>query len=143
MYRSSERCLQMYGCVRCFTRTHTERARVRGRWIIFMILNCGCAMAQVVSRRPLTAEVQGSRPGQSMWDLWRTVHSDRFVSEFFGFPLSISFHRRSPCSNIAWGGDNRPTFSRSSETQSHPIYMNMDIILECGWFKFQVPKHHL
>jgi hypothetical protein len=32
----------------------------------------------------------GSRPGQSMWDLWWTKwHCDRFFSEFFGFPLSI------------------------------------------------------
>jgi hypothetical protein len=38
-----------------------------------------------------------SRPGQSMWDLWWTKwHWAMFFSEFFGFPLSISFHRRSP-----------------------------------------------
>jgi hypothetical protein len=31
-----------------------------------------------------------------MWDLWWTVwHWDRFFSESFGFPLSISFHRYS------------------------------------------------
>jgi hypothetical protein len=36
----------------------------------------------------------GSIPGQSMWDLWWTKwHWDRFSPEFFGFPLSISFHR--------------------------------------------------
>jgi hypothetical protein len=41
----------------------------------------------------------GSIPGQSMWDLWWTKwHWDRFFSEYFGFPLSISFHR---CS-ITW-----------------------------------------
>jgi hypothetical protein len=29
-----------------------------------------------------------------MWDLWWTKwHWDRFFSEYFGFPLSISFHR--------------------------------------------------
>jgi hypothetical protein len=39
----------------------------------------------------------GSRPGQSMWDLWWIKwHWDRFFSEFFCFLLSISFHRRSP-----------------------------------------------
>jgi hypothetical protein len=33
-------------------------------------------------------------PGQSMWDLWWTKrHWDRFLPEYFGFPLSISFHR--------------------------------------------------
>jgi hypothetical protein len=35
-----------------------------------------------------------SIPGQSMWDLWWTKwHWDRFFPEYFGFPLSISFHR--------------------------------------------------
>ena len=35
-----------------------------------------------------------SIPGQSVWDLWRTKwHWDRFFPEYFGFPLSISFHR--------------------------------------------------
>jgi hypothetical protein len=39
----------------------------------------------------------GSRTGQSMWDLWWTKwHWDRLFSEFICFPLSISFHRRSP-----------------------------------------------
>jgi hypothetical protein len=37
--------------------------------------------------------------GQSMWDLWWTKwHWDRFLPEYFGFPLSISFHRWS----ISW-----------------------------------------
>jgi hypothetical protein len=44
----------------------------------------------------------GSLQDQSMWDLWWTKwHWDRFLSEFFGFPLSISFHRRSP-THIIW-----------------------------------------
>jgi hypothetical protein len=31
-----------------------------------------------------------------MWDLWWTKwHWDRFVPEYFGFPLSVSFHRYS------------------------------------------------
>jgi hypothetical protein len=38
-----------------------------------------------------------------MWSLWWTKWLwDRF-SEFFSFPLSISFHRGSPYSYIAWG----------------------------------------
>jgi hypothetical protein len=38
-------------------------------------------------------------PGKSMWDLWWTKwHWDRFFPEYFGFPLSISFHR---CS-VTW-----------------------------------------
>jgi hypothetical protein len=33
-------------------------------------------------------------PGQYMWDLWWTKwYWDRFFPEYFGFPLSISFHR--------------------------------------------------
>jgi hypothetical protein len=36
-------------------------------------------------------------PGQSMWDMWWTKWLwDRYFSEFFGFPLSASFHCRSP-----------------------------------------------
>jgi hypothetical protein len=32
--------------------------------------------------------------GSIQWDLWWTKwHWDRFFSESFGFPLSISFHR--------------------------------------------------
>jgi hypothetical protein len=35
-------------------------------------------------------------PGRSMWNLWWTKwHCDRSFSEYFGFPLSISFHRYS------------------------------------------------
>jgi hypothetical protein len=40
-----------------------------------------------------------SRPDQSMWDLWWTVwHWDRFFYEFFGFLLSVLFHRGPPYS---------------------------------------------
>jgi hypothetical protein len=36
----------------------------------------------------------GSIPGQSIWDLWWTKwHWHRFFPEYFGFPLSVSFHR--------------------------------------------------
>jgi hypothetical protein len=53
-------------------------------------------MAQAVSRRPLTAEARvrarvnpcGICGGQK----W---HWDRFFSEYFGFPLSVTFHRGS------------------------------------------------
>jgi hypothetical protein len=32
-----------------------------------------------------------------MWDLWWAKwHWERFFSEFFGFSVNISFHRRSP-----------------------------------------------
>jgi hypothetical protein len=45
------------------------------------------AIAEAVSHRPLTAEAR------DLW--WTKCHWDRFFSEFFGLPLSISFHRRS------------------------------------------------
>jgi hypothetical protein len=51
------------------------------------------AMAQAVSRRPLTAEARVRSRGLSMWDLWwKKWHWDRFFFQYFGFPLSISFH---------------------------------------------------
>jgi hypothetical protein len=51
-------------------------------------------MAQVVSRRPPIPESRVRSRGQSMWDLWWTkCHWDRFLPEYFGFPLSVSFHR--------------------------------------------------
>jgi len=35
-------------------------------------------------------------PDHSMWDLWWTKwHCDRFLSQYFCFPLSVSFHQRS------------------------------------------------
>jgi hypothetical protein len=47
----------------------------------------GRAMAQAVSRRPLTTEARGSVPGKSMWDLWWTKwHWDRFFFELLVFP---------------------------------------------------------
>ena len=40
---------------------------------------------------------KGSIPGQSMRDLWWTKwHKDRSFSQHIGFPLSVSFHRRTP-----------------------------------------------
>jgi hypothetical protein len=51
------------------------------------------------------------RDWQSMWDVrWTKWHWDRFLSEFFSFTLSISFHH----SNIL------PRDGRSSETKPHP-----------------------
>jgi hypothetical protein len=60
-----------------------------------------------------------------MWDLWWTKwHWHRFFSESFSFPLSVSFHQDSIL--ITWGMNNRPTDGHKSETQSHPIDMNMN-----------------
>jgi hypothetical protein len=85
-----------------------------------------CALAQMVSLRPLTAEARfRTRFRQSMWDLWWTKWQwDRFFSEFFCFAVSLSFHHDSPCSYIAWETNNRPVGGRSSETSSYAIDMN-------------------
>jgi hypothetical protein len=46
-----------------------------------------------------TTHNKSASSGEFMWDLWWTNwHWDMFFSEYFGFPLSISFHR---CS-ISW-----------------------------------------
>jgi len=42
----------------------------------------------LLPRRP------GIKPGYSMWDLWWTkLYWGLFCLEFFGFPLSLSFHQ--------------------------------------------------
>jgi hypothetical protein len=65
----------------------------------------GHAMAQVSH-----CEGPGSRPGQSMWDLWWTKwHSDRFLSEFFGFPLSIYHSTVVLQTHIIWAMRNMLT----------------------------------
>jgi hypothetical protein len=46
----------------------------------------GSAIAQVVSRRPLTAEARVRSRGQSLWGFWWTKwHWDRFFSELSVF----------------------------------------------------------
>jgi hypothetical protein len=66
-------------------------------------------MAQVVIRRPLTAETR-FRPGQSMWNLWWTKwHWDRFFSELFGFPLSVYHSTIALQTHIIWGMRNMLT----------------------------------
>jgi hypothetical protein len=53
------------------------------------------ATAQAVSLQPLTAEsrVQARVKPCGIW--WTKWHWGRFFSEFFGFPLPVSFRRRS------------------------------------------------
>jgi hypothetical protein len=51
---------------------------------------CDCHRAHYV----IIVLISGSIPDQSMWDLWWTKwHWDRFFFQYFGFPLSVSFHR--------------------------------------------------
>ena len=62
----------------------------------------------------------------SMWDLWWTKwHWDRFFSEYFGFPLSISFHR---CS-IKMQKQEKTSSSSSSSSQGCTISLQ-----DCGAF---------
>jgi hypothetical protein len=59
----------------------------------------------------------GSRLVRLTWDLlWKKWHWDTFFSEFFDFPLSVSFHRGSPYLYIIWWMDSRLVDGRSSET---------------------------
>jgi hypothetical protein len=80
-------------------------------------------MAQAVSRGPLTAEAQ-IRARISVGFVVGKVTLGQVFSKFFGFTLSVSFHRRFPYPYIIWGMNNRPVSGRSSETQSHPIDLN-------------------
>jgi hypothetical protein len=44
-------------------------------------------------RYPPAVEARVRSRGQSMWDLWwKKWQWDRFLSEYFGFPMSVSFH---------------------------------------------------
>jgi hypothetical protein len=76
-------------------------------------------MAQAISRHPLTAEARVRSWGQSMWDLWWTKwHWDRFFSEYFSFPLSISFQQ---CSIKREKQKKKPSLSSSSFSQGYTI----------------------
>jgi hypothetical protein len=52
-----------------------------------------------------------------------TVNISRFFSEFFGFLLSISFHRAFPHSYIIWGLTIGP-LEAAVQRQTHPIEIN-------------------
>jgi len=65
-----------------FTARYELNTEIESRFFVFN----GRAMAQA-----------GLSPWRhdfdSMWDLWCTKwHWDRFFSEYFGFPFSVSFH---------------------------------------------------
>jgi hypothetical protein len=60
-----------------------------------------------------------------MWDiLWTRWHWDRFFSEFFGFLVSISFHRESLYSYIVWEMNSRPLMATVQRHGLTPIGMN-------------------
>jgi hypothetical protein len=84
----------------------------------FIFINISISMAQAVSRRDFTAETRfqtrvcpcGFCDGINWY--W-----ERFFSELFCFPLSISFHRCSPHSCITWRMNSR-LVGRNLETVS-------------------------
>ena len=56
----------------------------------------GCVVAQVAGRRILTAETQvRSQANQCVTCGGQQCHWDRCNSDYFGFPLSLPFHKRS------------------------------------------------
>jgi hypothetical protein len=120
-------------------------ANMPGRFMLQRIRHCLTNVASVMIRRTCLPHsgknrpchgsgslspashhgVSGSRPGKSTWNLWLTkCHCNRFLSEFFGFPLSIPFHHGSPYSYITWGMNNSQAGGRISETCTHPNDMN-------------------
>jgi hypothetical protein len=80
-------------------------------------------MAQVVNRcSPTTVTWVRDQvnPRVFVAEKW---NRGRFFFDFFGFPLSVSFHRG--CIFIYHVGmNNSPVDGRSSETQSHPVAKN-------------------
>jgi hypothetical protein len=68
--------------------------------ITFNNVSGGRAMAQAVSRWPLTAEARGSRPGQSMWDLWWTKWHWAGFLRVLRFPLQKYHSTIAPYSSI-------------------------------------------
>jgi hypothetical protein len=86
-----------------------------------------CAMAQAVSRRPLTPEVRVHTRDSPCVIFWCTKwHWDGVHSELFGFPCQ--YHSTVAVSTrISSGMNSRPVCGCSSETQSHPIGMNMNM----------------
>jgi hypothetical protein len=84
-------------------------------------------MAQAVSQRLLTAESRVRAHSSSCGVCGGRIALGQVFLEFFGFILSISFHRSSSYSCIMLRMNNRSVVVRSSETKSHPIDMNNNI----------------
>jgi hypothetical protein len=85
----------------------------------------GRAMAQAVSRRPLSEEVRvRDRVSQREICGGQSVTGVGFFSEFLGFSPSVSFHRGSQHVYITWRINNTHVGRRSSEKSFYPIDMN-------------------
>jgi hypothetical protein len=77
-------------------------------------MNEGCAMAQAVRAGISLQRPEFAPVSVHVGFVMNQVSLDRFFSEFFGFPLSILFHRGSPCSYITLGMNSRLFFFGSS-----------------------------
>jgi hypothetical protein len=87
-----------------------------GQWSHFVLLYMKAWpwLKRLVAGLPPRGPV--SRPVRSMWDLWWSKwHWGRFFSEFFGFPLSISFRH---CSTLI---NHRPMRCVIALTTQHII----------------------
>ena len=74
--------------------------------------------------------VQVRSQGQSRWDLWWAVCQwVRFFSEYFGFPLSVSFRHCFYYSNI-WSACGR------QETSTHRINKTRSVRITLQWSVF-------
>jgi hypothetical protein len=99
----------------------------------------GRAMAQAVTRRPLIVEDRvRSQVNPCRICGGQSVNGTGFFPEFFGFPLSVLFHHRSP-THIIWGMKSMSVSGSSSETWSHPIEINQSIH---PWLKTQHMHDH-
>jgi hypothetical protein len=83
---------------------------IKARWM------GGGVMVQAVCHRSVTAESRIRARFNPRGICGVQWHWDRFFSEFFGFPLAISFHLRSPYSYIIWGMNNVSVSGSRSET---------------------------
>jgi hypothetical protein len=82
-------------------------------------------VAQEVSRRVLTAETQFRiRASPSGTSVDKMALGQVLLPSFFGFSLSVSFHRSSIYSYFIWGMNDRSAGGRSSKKDSQHIDMN-------------------
>jgi hypothetical protein len=87
-------------------------------------------MARPVSPLLLDRRYSGSLPGQFMWDLWWAKWQwDRFLSEYFAFLLSVSFHRcstliRSSINDAIWSWQSTASLSNICKKEIPALYRN-------------------
>jgi hypothetical protein len=113
MYKANK-CLMWYAKV--FTFIYKLDGLIMGHWCeIFYQLNLYTWAVTRLRQLVTATQHRGphSRLGQSMWDLWGTKWNwDRFFSEFFVFPQSVSFHNHFPYSYM----NNRQSLTPSTWT---------------------------